>query len=489
VLRIIAMSREFYARRIALLQDAAGIHKLIDRERARMFRTGAEFSLVLFRAKRSGNVRPTYRLAKVILKRARASDELGWFDDDHLCLLLPDTGSSGAWRVANDLCALLAGKLPRPLFAVYTSTTTGLRGGVAGAEGELALASSLHPRHAPVHVRSARRTGDDVQKHDDPDAGNGGNGGGGGGGNGHAAGGHALHAREDSRRADHDNGNGNGNGDGHDGNGHDGNGHGGNGHAGNGHGGTGGGGTNGEGGDVPAPIPAFRATELLPRLLMTLNREPADAAHPVLCMEQLLVRSLPRWKRAVDVCGASLGLILASPLLLMIAAAIKTTSRGPVLFRQQRAGLGGAPFHIYKFRTMVVDADRKKRDLRPQSEQDGPAFKLRADPRVTPVGRFLRATSLDELPQFWNVLVGDMSLVGPRPLPVEESDECEPWHRVRLDVTPGITGIWQVHGRSRVSFAEWMRMDICYIRRRNLWTDLKILLATVPAVVLRRGAH
>ena len=128
-------------------------------------------------------------------------------------------------------------------------------------------------------------------------------------------------------------------------------------------------------------------------------------------------------KRGLDVCGAAVGLVLTSPLLLVIAAAIRMTSNGPAPFCQQRAGLGGVPFVIYKFRTMVVDAERNKRELRRQSEQDGPAFKLRADPRVTCLGRLLRSTSLDELPQLWNVLRGDMSLVGPRPLPMEEYDE------------------------------------------------------------------
>ena len=159
------------------------------------------------------------------------------------------------------------------------------------------------------------------------------------------------------------------------------------------------------------------------------------------------------------------------------------------MFLQKRAGLGGRPFTIYKFRTMVVDAEAKKAALRAISEQDGPAFKLKHDPRVTAVGRFLRETSLDELPQLWNVVKGDMSLVGPRPLPVEESEKCATWHRRRLDVTPGLTCIWQVKGRSKVSFAEWIRMDRTYIGKRSLWQDLKLMVMTVPSVLLRRGAR
>jgi lipopolysaccharide/colanic/teichoic acid biosynthesis glycosyltransferase len=166
---------------------------------------------------------------------------------------------------------------------------------------------------------------------------------------------------------------------------------------------------------------------------------------------------------------------------------IKMSDRGPVFFSQRRAGLGGRPFTIYKFRTMITDAESKKEQLRKKSEQDGPAFKIKHDPRINRIGRFLRETSLDELPQLFNVLRGDMSLVGPRPLPVEESNRCATWHRRRLDVTPGLTCIWQIKGRGNVSFAEWIRMDRRYIRARNFWVDLKLILMTVPAVLLRRG--
>ncbi|MBC8107897.1 MAG: sugar transferase, partial [Anaerolineae bacterium] len=210
---------------------------------------------------------------------------------------------------------------------------------------------------------------------------------------------------------------------------------------------------------------------------------------PVQRMESLLVRPLPWWKRVVDVMGAGFGMLMASPLMITAALLIKFGSKGPVIFTQQRAGLGGKPFTIFKFRTMVVDAEEQKAALRKLSEQDGPAFKLTNDPRITRVGRFLRKTSIDELPQLWNVFRGDMTLVGPRPLPVGESDACERWHRRRLDVTPGLTCIWQVKGRSKVSFSEWVRMDVAYIRRRTLWNDIRILLETIPAVILRKGAR
>src|SRR5262249_28347556 len=155
-----------------------------------------------------------------------------------------------------------------------------------------------------------------------------------------------------------------------------------------------------------------------------------------------------------------------------VAIAIKLTSRGPVLFKQWRTGRGGRPFLIWKFRTMGVDAEARKAELAQLNEQDGPAFKIRNDPRITRLGRILRKTSLHELPQLWNVLRGDMSLVGPRPLPCAEADSCEGWQRRRLEVMPGITCIWQVWGRSSVSFADWVRMDVRYIRSHSLYQDV-----------------
>ena len=206
-------------------------------------------------------------------------------------------------------------------------------------------------------------------------------------------------------------------------------------------------------------------------------------------MQVLFVQRLPLWKRASDVLGAATALVLAAPVMLVVALAVKLTSPGPVLFKQQRDTLGGRRFTIYKFRTMSVDAEDRKAALRTHSEQDGPAFKMQQDPRVTALGRFLRTTSIDELPQLFNVLLGDMSLVGPRPLPCDESSRCEPWQRRRLDVTPGLTCIWQVRGRSTVSFCDWIRMDIEYIRSRSLVNDMKLIALTAPAVISRRGAR
>ncbi len=211
------------------------------------------------------------------------------------------------------------------------------------------------------------------------------------------------------------------------------------------------------------------------------------APRPARSLAPLFVRPLPWWKRAVDIVVASTALIVLSPAFFVLSLAVKLTSPGPVLFRQLRSGLGGQPFVFYKFRSMVYDAEVRKADLMALNEQDGPAFKIQHDPRVTFIGRFLRQTSLDELPQLWNVLRGDMSLVGPRPLPCSESDACTGWHRRRLEVTPGLTCIWQVEGRSRVGFDDWVRMDIRYMRVGSLLKDATLMVRTLPAMLLRRG--
>jgi exopolysaccharide biosynthesis polyprenyl glycosylphosphotransferase len=191
-------------------------------------------------------------------------------------------------------------------------------------------------------------------------------------------------------------------------------------------------------------------------------------------------------KRALDVTAAALGLLVLSPLLAAIALAVKLDSRGPVLYRQRRMGRD-AGFQMLKFRSMVDGADDLKASLRHLNEADGIMFKIAADPRVTRVGRWLRRTSLDELPQLWNVLRGEMSLVGPRPLVPDEDDQVMGWHRARLDLTPGLTGPWQVAGRTRVPFQEMVKMDYLYVAEWSLWNDLRLVLRTLPIVLLGRG--
>jgi lipopolysaccharide/colanic/teichoic acid biosynthesis glycosyltransferase len=204
-------------------------------------------------------------------------------------------------------------------------------------------------------------------------------------------------------------------------------------------------------------------------------------------LDRMIAFRTPKSKRAIDIIGAAVGLLLSAPVLLAVAAAIKLSSRGPAFYSQEREGLGGRRFRIYKLRTMRLDADRMQSQLRQYSEQDGPAFKMTRDPRTTWIGRWLRKTSMDELPQLWNVLRGDMSLVGPRPLPTGESLQCSPWQRQRLAVLPGLTCIWQIWGRNTVAFDEWMRMDLQYVRRQSFLYDLQLLVRTAPALVLHRG--
>ncbi|MEM8666674.1 MAG: sugar transferase [Planctomycetota bacterium] len=208
-----------------------------------------------------------------------------------------------------------------------------------------------------------------------------------------------------------------------------------------------------------------------------------------LSMDRLFAQAIPSWKRLADVVLSFTALVLLSPLMVMIAICVKFMSPGPVMFKQLRTGLGGRPFEMHKFRTMKVNAEADQIALRGKSEQDGPAFKMKDDPRITRIGKLLRRTSLDELPQLWNVLKGDMSLVGPRPLPCHETNACDPWQRRRLDVTPGITCIWQTEGRSRVTFDQWMRMDIDYIQTRSIRRDVSLLFRTIWAITSCRGAQ
>jgi exopolysaccharide biosynthesis polyprenyl glycosylphosphotransferase len=199
-----------------------------------------------------------------------------------------------------------------------------------------------------------------------------------------------------------------------------------------------------------------------------------------------LTRSSALVKRGLDLAGATLGLVVLSPLIALIAAAIRLESRGPVFFRQQRVGRDGRVFTMLKFRTMVDGADGLKDRLREYNEADG-LFKIAADPRITRVGRVLRRSSLDELPQLWNVLGGEMSLVGPRPLVAEDDRRVEGWDRRRLYLTPGMTGRWQVLGSARIPLDEMVSIDYLYAANWSLWSDVKILLRTVPYMVARRG--
>jgi exopolysaccharide biosynthesis polyprenyl glycosylphosphotransferase len=193
-------------------------------------------------------------------------------------------------------------------------------------------------------------------------------------------------------------------------------------------------------------------------------------------------------KRTFDVIVASLIMLAISPVLIFSALAVRLTSRGPVIYRSWRPGIGRRPFACLKFRTMYRDADERQADLESLNEASGALFKIRDDPRMTPVGRFLRRFSLDELPQLWNVMRGDMSLVGPRPLPQRDFEMLEEWHKKRYLVLPGVTGLWQVSGRSELDFDDLVRLDFLYLEHWSPFLDLTILVKTIPAVFMRRGA-
>jgi len=193
-------------------------------------------------------------------------------------------------------------------------------------------------------------------------------------------------------------------------------------------------------------------------------------------------------KRSFDFVVALLLIVVLSPLLLLIAIVVALSSRGPVIYRSMRPGIGGEPFPCLKFRTMRSDSDQMQADLESLNEASGALFKIRHDPRLTPIGRFLRRYSLDELPQLFNVIAGQMSLVGPRPLPQRDFDQLQEWHKKRYLVLPGITGLWQVSGRSELDFDDLVRLDFLYLERWSVGLDLAILLKTVPAVLSRRGA-
>ena len=244
-------------------------------------------------------------------------------------------------------------------------------------------------------------------------------------------------------------------------------------------------------------IRTCREHGVIVRVLTSLFEDstPADTLHVLGSAPVVTFSSVPMdtvrlvVKRAVDIVGSSALLVLTSPLMLVAYLVVRLDSTGAPIFAQERVGLNKRRFQIYKFRTMVLDAERLQGQLEANNEAQGPVFKIRNDPRITRVGKLLRKTSIDELPQLFNVLRGDMSLVGPRPLPIRDyTGFSQDWQRRRFSVRPGITCLWQVSGRSSISFDQWMRLDMEYIDQWSLWLDLKILARTIPAVVRGSGA-
>ena len=242
--------------------------------------------------------------------------------------------------------------------------------------------------------------------------------------------------------------------------------------------------------DTPSPGVEFRVAPDLYELSFDRVDVGDLSGIPLIGLKELSLRG---WnlvvKRAMDLALTLLAAPVVLPLAALIVVAIRRDSPGPAIFEQRRLGKDVRPFTAYKFRTMVVDAEARKAALAPLNEADGPLFKIRNDPRMTHVGRILRRTSLDELPQLWNVLRGEMSLVGPRPPTLEEAACYQEWQARRLEVLPGLTGLWQVLGRSDTSFNEMVRLDIYYAENWSLGMDLRILLRTIPAVISGRGAY
>lgn len=228
--------------------------------------------------------------------------------------------------------------------------------------------------------------------------------------------------------------------------------------------------------------------DFFPHKISHMTLDPVDG-FPALAFEATRGSDVQRiLKRAFDIV-VSLGFLLpGAPVFALVALAVRLDGPGPILFRQERVGRHGRPFTLYKFRSMVPEAEKMKAELMDKNEREGPAFKMSNDPRVTRIGRFIRKTSLDEIPQFYNVLIGDMSIVGPRPPLPDEVSRYDRWQRRRLSVRPGITCLWQISGRGDVDFETWMRLDLSYIDNWSIWLDLKIFLLTIPAVLGQRGS-
>lgn len=242
----------------------------------------------------------------------------------------------------------------------------------------------------------------------------------------------------------------------------------------------------------PGDPPASGATGKIPDCrggVRNHDRGGAESAVPAVEREPSRGFYQKAGKRALDIAAVVFAGVLLSPVFLLLALAVRLDSRGPILYRSRRVGEGGRIFAFYKFRSMVTGADAIRDQLQHMNEVDGPVFKISHDPRITRVGVFLRRTSLDELPQLWNILIGDMTLVGPRPPIPAEVLQYEPWQLRRLSVRPGLTCLWQISGRSEIGFDEWMRLDMQYIENRSFSLDMKILLRTIPAVFSGRGAY
>ena len=365
---------------------------IILREKARADRNQHPFSLLLFNTAipETNSIGVQY-LADVLAKRIRLTDEVGWFDNKCIGVLLPDTPSAGAKSLADDICKAITTKTSPPEYTVHTYPSTWFNNG----NGHL----------AQLHFADS----------------------------------YLEHKITTSRAL-----------------------------------------------SVPTKD-ADGGKDMFGTHLTSTDTTLSCVALPQ-ATERYLLYPLPAWKRAMDVIFALLGLVVLSPILLLVAIIVKTVSPGPVFFKQQRIGHWGKPFKMWKFRTMHSNADTYNHknhvsQLINGEGSDKPMTKLDDDPRIIKFGKILRETCIDELPQLINVLMGEMSLVGPRPPLSYEVEKYSQWNYARFDAVPGITGLWQVSGKNRLTFFEMMRLDIQYLRKMSLWLDIIILLKTPLAIV------
>lgn len=469
------------------LVDALAVHGVLraeqlerafERERARVERNHQCFSLAVFRlpeAKTLGSLRESMEeTAMVLLNRIRTYDDVGIVDNGSLAVMLPETSGVDTWTFADGALDALSGRGLTATCEVYTYPHPGNQeerdasatANPSGAETDSNRDESFrqygrveHPVEGEAHLQNDDREADRDQARP---------------GNSqltqlHFVGGRQVHklvASSTGRRAD------------------------------------------GKplstssaiglsaGSSALAPValeastaPPTGKTLQWPVHASTPKADSKTETRPIRDLAPYFEERLPSYRRAVDILVAGTALALVSPVLITAALLVKITSPGPIIFAQARAGRGGRPFQFYKLRSMYRDAEDRKNALRLVNEKDGPIFKIKNDPRITPVGKVLRKFSIDELPQLFNVLKGDMTLVGPRPPVLDEVHEYETWQRQRLDITGGITCIWQVSGRSEVTFREWMRMDVRYRKKRSLGLDLKLVWKTFGAVFSGKGAY
>ena len=382
------------------IKSCQELHAIMKRERCRVDRNSHAFSLVVFQVGSVGNNGTlALYLAEVLAKRLRATDEAGWFDSEHIAVVLDHTWAEGAWKFAADISDLVAEKASCPEYRVYTYSYT-------QKDDDDSDNDNFGDRRASDRFRTGP-----VKEFD-----------------GHAS--------------------------------------------------------------SPVSSGGQRVGSMA-RFHNSFEKQESDRFAERI--EPVLAPRMPVYKRVMDITGSLIGIIILSPLLLMVALIIKITSRGPVFFKQERVGCLGKRFRMWKFRTMKVDADQTQHQkyltelIKSGAEgfdNNGKSMKkLEHDSRVIPFGNFLRKTAIDELPQLFNVLKGEMSLIGPRPPIPYEVKEYYRWHYGRFDTVPGMTGLWQVSGKNRTTFKEMVRFDITYARQMSWRLDARILAGTIPAII------